>query len=102
PRCGGEGARGGRRYQPWVSVLEQRGCTVAYSYPALPSKPTRAHFQRLLWRAGFAGSHDQVTHYVKLGLPTAVTGCNRSTCGATTACGGSTAWCAAETSWWSG
>ena len=46
---------------------------MAYSYPALPSKPTRAHFQRLLWRAGFAGSHDQVTHYVKLGLPKAVT-----------------------------
>ena len=46
---------------------------MAYSYPALPSKPTRAHFQRLLWRAGFAGSHDQITHYVKLGLPKAVT-----------------------------
>ena len=46
---------------------------MAYSYPALPSNPKRAHFQRLLWRAGFAGSHDQITHYVKLGLPKAVT-----------------------------
>ncbi|HVI34954.1 MAG TPA: DUF1800 family protein, partial [Gaiellales bacterium] len=46
---------------------------MAYSYPVLPSNPTRAHFQRLLWRAGFAGSHDQITHYLKLGLPRAVT-----------------------------
>ena len=41
---------------------------MAYSYPSLPSKPKRAHFQRLLWRAGFSGSSDQITHLVRLGL----------------------------------
>jgi uncharacterized protein (DUF1800 family) len=41
---------------------------VAYSYPKLPSNPTRAHVQRLLWRAGYSGSKDQISHYVRLGL----------------------------------
>jgi hypothetical protein len=40
----------------------------SYSYPSLPHKPKRAHFQRLLWRAGYSGTKDQITHYVRLGL----------------------------------
>jgi uncharacterized protein (DUF1800 family) len=45
---------------------------VAYSYPKLPSKPTRAHYQRLLWRAGYAGSQAQITHYANKGLDGAI------------------------------
>jgi uncharacterized protein (DUF1800 family) len=45
---------------------------VALSYPTLPSNPTREHFKRLLWRAGFSGSTDQITRYVKLGLGGAI------------------------------
>ena len=45
---------------------------MAYSYPKLPSKPTRAHYQRLLWRAGYAGSQAQITHYVNKGLDGAI------------------------------
>jgi uncharacterized protein (DUF1800 family) len=48
------------------------GPYVAYSYPSLPSNPTRAHFQRLLWRAGYAGSRKQISHYVNLGLGNAI------------------------------
>jgi hypothetical protein len=45
---------------------------MAMSYPTLPSRPTRAHFARLLWRAGFSGSTAQITRYAKLGLPAAI------------------------------
>ena len=82
-----------------------------------------AHYQRLLWRAGYAGSRAQITHYLNKGLDGAIfellnpfhsnvlvgpapkDGGSRltpSTTGGTTACGGSTAWCAAETSCRSG
>jgi uncharacterized protein (DUF1800 family) len=45
---------------------------MAYSYPSLPSQPTRAHVARLLWRAGFSGSTAQITRYAKLGLPASI------------------------------
>jgi len=45
---------------------------VAYRYPRLPSNPTREHFRRLLWRAGYSGSAAQVAHYQKLGLGHAI------------------------------
>jgi hypothetical protein len=45
---------------------------MALSYPTLPTNPTRNHYMRLLWRAGFSGSTDQITRYVKLGLGPAI------------------------------
>ena len=45
---------------------------MAYRYPRLPSNPTREHFRRLLWRAGYSGSAAQVAHYQKLGLGHAI------------------------------
>jgi uncharacterized protein (DUF1800 family) len=45
---------------------------VALSYPNLPANPTRDHFKRLLWRAGFSGSAEQISRYQKLGLGTAI------------------------------
>ncbi|MGN6380802.1 MAG: DUF1800 domain-containing protein [Gaiellales bacterium] len=45
---------------------------VTYTYPSLPSQPTRAHFTRLLWRAGFSGSPAQVDPYQALGLKGAI------------------------------
>ncbi|MGZ4431318.1 MAG: DUF1800 domain-containing protein [Gaiellales bacterium] len=44
----------------------------AYSYPALPAPVTRAHFKRLLWRAGFGGRKGQIDHYQALGLSGAI------------------------------
>src|SRR5262245_6499700 len=35
------------------------GFGVAIHYPKLPSSPTRWHYKRLLWRAGFAAGKKQ-------------------------------------------
>ena len=45
---------------------------MAVQYPTLPGSPTRAHYKRLLWRAGFSASKAQIDHYVSKGLPGAV------------------------------
>jgi hypothetical protein len=45
---------------------------VSYQYPKVPHPATQAHFERLLWRAGFSGSAKQVEAYQKLGLERAV------------------------------
>ena len=41
---------------------------MSYQYPKVPHPATQAHFERLLWRAGFSGSAKQVEAYQKLGL----------------------------------
>ena len=41
---------------------------MAHRYPRLPSNPTRNHFRRLLWRAGYSASSAQIARYQKLGL----------------------------------
>jgi len=46
---------------------------MSLQYPHLPSQTTRAHFQRLLWRAGYSGSKGQIDHYVSKALGGAVT-----------------------------
>src|SRR5262249_9005639 len=54
------------------NAVEQRGLRVAYRYPRLPSNPTRNHFRRLLWRAGYSASAAQIHRYQKLGLGAAI------------------------------
>ncbi len=41
---------------------------MAHRYPRLPSNPTRSHFRRLLWRAGYSAGSAQILRYQKLGL----------------------------------
>ena len=45
---------------------------MSYQYPKVPHPATRAHFERLMWRAGFSGSAKQIDAYQKMGLEAAV------------------------------
>ena len=69
PPVGGVAARRRHRYQLWVSGVVRAGVFPwRTAIRQLPSQPTRAHYQRLLWRAGFSGSKAQIDHYVRKGL----------------------------------